>query len=1193
MTPMGALPGSQTLNLAIGLPLRNRESLTNFLEQLYDPASTNYHQYLTPAEFTQKFGPSDADYEAVAAFAEANGFTVVGRHPNRMIVDVKASVADIERVMHLKMQVYQHPKEARTFYAPNAEPSIDLGIAILDISGLNDYHLPKPRVRISSLSEASPNATPRTGSGPGSTYIGNDFRNAYAPGVALTGTGQTLGLLQFDGYYAADITAYQNLIGLASGPALQNVLLDGYNGKPTTGPNSGNVEVSLDIEMAMSMAPGLSKIIVYEAGPSGIPNDIISRMANDNLAKTIGCSWGWSGGPSSTTDQLFQQMISQGQSFFSASGDSDAFTPGEIDNSSQQNAPSDNPYITIVGGTTLTTGAGASYSSESVWNWGNGVGSSGGISSSYAIPSWQQGISMSASQGSTSFRNIPDVALTADNVYVLYGNGTSTTVGGTSCAAPLWAGVAALINQQAAANGLSAVGFMNPAIYTIGKGATYSTVFHDVTAGNNFDSASPSLFSAVSGFDLCTGWGTPKIGALINALAGPPAPLIISNSLAITAESCPSGAVDPGETVTLTFGLKNNGGAGATNLVATLLASGGVTAPSSPQAYGALAASGGSTTRPFTFTASGVCGGTVTATLQLQDGAANLGNLAFTLPLGSLIMTTNFSQNFDGVTAPALPSGWTTTASGAESPWTTSTAATDSAPNSAFAPDVTSVGLSELVSPAFVITATSAQLRFRNNYNLEAPSTGTTGYDGGVLEIKIGSGAFTDIITAGGSFVSGGYSRTISSSYSSPLGGRQAWSGNSHGFITTLINLPAAATGQTVQFKWRCGTDDGVAVTGWYIDGITVSGGAYSCCTPGTDLAISQTATPNPAVDGQNLIYTLIVTNAGPLPAASVTVTDALPAGVNFVLGSAGATNSGGSVVWSIGALPSGSATNLALMVSPSISGFITNHAYVASATSELITSNNSSTNVLTANAPPAIAAQPTNQTVIAGNLAGFAVTANGTAPLHYQWWFGSSLLADATASSLTLSNATGAQAGSYSVVITNLAGSVTSAPASLAVLMPSAITSQPFDRTVIAGSDTSFQITASGTGPLSYQWIFNGSTIANATASLLSLTSVQPAQAGSYSVVVTNIAGSATSAVANLRVLVPPSVLSLSTTGKDVGLSFMSISGLTYTLEYKLSLDDTNWTPLPPPVTGDGNLLELHDTDPLAASRFYRVLCE
>ena len=772
-----------------------------------------------------------------------------------MLVDVSGSVSDVERVLHLKMQVYRHPKEDRTFYAPSVEPSIDLGIALLDISGLNNCHVPTPRVRISSLTQQSGDVTPHTGSGPSGTYIGNDFRNAYAPGVALTGAGQTLGLLQFDGYYASDITNYQNLIGLSGGPTIQTVLLDGYNGKPTTGANSGNVEVSLDIEMAISMAPGLSKIIMYEAGPTGNPNDILSRMATDNLAKTIGCSWGWSGGPSGTTDQLFQQMDAQGQSFFSASGDSDAFTTGEIDNSSNQDTPSDNPYITIVGGTTLTTGSGATYSSETVWNWGGGTGSSGGISSYYPIPTWQQGVSMAGNQGSTTFRNVPDVALTADNVYVLYGNGKSETVGGTSCAAPLWAAFTALINQQALANGSSTVGFLNPAIYAAGKGATYTSVFHDVTSGNNESSSSPSAFSATTGYDLCTGWGTPKAAALISALTGPAAPMIATNSLTIASESCPSGAVDPGETVTLNFGLKNFGGLNTTNLVATLLASGGVTSPSGAQAYGSLVAGGATVSRPFAFTATGTCGGTVTATLQLQDGSTSLGNLNFVLPLGSLTATTNFVERFDSVTAPALPTGWTTTESGAETNWTTAAGTDDTAPNAAFVPDVGDIGLSELLSPSFLITAASAQLRFRNNYNLEAPDSGNIGYDGGVLEIKIGSGSFTDIVTAGGSFASGGYTRTISTQYGNPLAARQAWSGSSGGFITTVINLPASAFGQVVQFKWRCGTDNGVLWTGWYIDSISVTGGTYTCCTGGAIPAITNTPSNQTVVAGQTAAF--------------------------------------------------------------------------------------------------------------------------------------------------------------------------------------------------------------------------------------------------------------------------------------------------------------------------------------------------
>ena len=177
-------------------------------------------------------------------------------------------------------------------------------------------------------------------------------------------------------------------------------------------PGSGNDEVSLDIEMAISMAPGLKGVIVYEGSTT---DDILNRMATDNLAKQIGASWTYP--IDANSEQIFLQFAAQGQSFFNASGDSDAYA-GAI------STPADDPNITIVGGTTLTTsGAGGAWASETVWNWGGGTGSSGGISTLYAIPSWQQGINMTANQGSTTMRNIPDVALTADNVYVIYGNG--------------------------------------------------------------------------------------------------------------------------------------------------------------------------------------------------------------------------------------------------------------------------------------------------------------------------------------------------------------------------------------------------------------------------------------------------------------------------------------------------------------------------------------------------------------------------------------------------------------------------------------------------------------------------------------------------------------------------------------------------------------------------------------------------
>ena len=538
----GLLAATNRLYLALGLPLRNQEALTNLLQQIYDPASPNYRHYLTPEQFTAQFGPTAEDYQKVINFAQAGGLTVVGTHPNRMLVDVEGNAADVEKAFGVTLRTYRHPAENRDFFAPDAEPSVPSALPVQDISGLDNYRRPHPNYKLkpantpsNATSPLKANATPAaaTGSGPSGNYVGDDFRHAYVPGTSLDGSGQTIALVQFDGYLASDIREYENLFGRPNVP-LQNVLLDGFSGAPTG--NGGEVEVSLDIEMVISMAPGLSKVIVYEGDPFNFhPNDVLNRIASDNAARQISCSWGWTGGPTTTTDQIFRQMAVQGQTFFTASGDADAYPAGTVDNPSGFGYPSDSAYLTSVGGTTLTmNGAGASYASETVWNWDirygsvyDGVGSSGGISTFYTIPAWQTNINMTVPKGSATFRNFPDVALTADDVLVIADGGLEYTgVGGTSCASPLWAGFIALANQLAANNGHAPVGFVNPALYAIAAGPNYPTCFHDITTDNNRWSGSPNLFDATSGYDLCTGLGTPRGANLLIALAASVNPIV-------------------------------------------------------------------------------------------------------------------------------------------------------------------------------------------------------------------------------------------------------------------------------------------------------------------------------------------------------------------------------------------------------------------------------------------------------------------------------------------------------------------------------------------------------------------------------------------------------------------------------------------------------------------------------------------
>lgn len=560
LRPTGRLTATEVLRLTIGLPLHNEDDLHDLVHRLYQPGSSVYHHYLTTSQFTDQFGPTVDDYQTVSSFVSANNLRITGTYSNRLILDVEGTASDIENAFHVHLLTYQHPTEAREFYAPDSEPSVDQSMPILEIEGLSDYSRPQPSVHLHPDS-----LIPASGSGPNGYLVGNDFRNAYVPGVPLTGTGQIVGLLELDGYYASDITAYEHLAG-RNPVTLEKVLVAGYGGGIQS--QNGNIEVSLDIEMAIAMAPSLSKIVVFETyAKTNDWLDIWNTMATHTEINQFSTSWSYTGGPNAANDNILLEMAAQGQSVFVASGDFNADIDGET-----IPVPCDSPYSTSVGGTTLTmNGSGASYNSETVWNWGlvngNYLGSSGGISSYYSIPPWQNGLATSGNQGSTTQRMIPDVALTADQVWVTYGNGLSNFVGGTSCAAPLWAAFTALVNQQGASNGVPSVGFVNPAIYSLGSGhmtTTYSSCFNDITTGNNEWPGSPSQFSAVSGYDLCTGWGTPAGQDLITYLTTPApmyGPITISKFFGTNGAS-PVGFILSGGTFygTTTWGGANSNG---------------------------------------------------------------------------------------------------------------------------------------------------------------------------------------------------------------------------------------------------------------------------------------------------------------------------------------------------------------------------------------------------------------------------------------------------------------------------------------------------------------------------------------------------------------------------------------------------------------------------------------------------------
>jgi subtilase family serine protease len=504
--PVGRLPATQPMRVVLVLPHSNEAALQSFLQELYDPSSPSYHQFLTVDEFTSRFGPSQEDHDAVVSFAQAHGLTVVGTARNRMNVDVSGPVANIEEAFHVTMGVYQHPTENRTFYSPDREPTPDLSVPLWHIAGLDNYSLPHPLL-VRRTSDVTPNAT--TGSCPSASFCGSDMRAAYYGGT-LTGSGQSLGLLEYYGTDLADLTTYFKNAGQTNNVPINLLSTDGTSTSCLAKNDCDDTEQTIDMTQALGMAPGLSSLVMYVGSTDSA---IFNAMATASpLNAQLSSSWTWTPADPSTDNPYFEEFAAQGQNLFQAAGDSGAWR------ASSEVYPSDDVYLTSVGGTDLSTSsAGGAWSAETAWADGGG-----GISpDKYAIPSWQTATAAGCSKCSKTYRNGPDVSANANYTFYVCADQTTCTAndyGGTSFAAPMWAGYLALANQQEMANSGKTLGFINPTLYTTGLGTSYDANFHDITSGSNG-------YSATVGYDLATGWGSPNGSALINTLTGSsPAP---------------------------------------------------------------------------------------------------------------------------------------------------------------------------------------------------------------------------------------------------------------------------------------------------------------------------------------------------------------------------------------------------------------------------------------------------------------------------------------------------------------------------------------------------------------------------------------------------------------------------------------------------------------------------------------------
>ncbi len=500
---LGRMPATQTMHFDVVLALRHAPELKNFLDSIYDPTSGNYHQYVTPKEFTERFGPSQEDWDAVVKFAQESGFKVIGGSRDAMDIQLRGTVAQVEKAFHVQMGIYQHPTENRTFFAPDREPSVDLPFQLWHVTGLDNYSLPRPLVvRTQGDGKQGPLAT--TGSCPGASFCGSDMRAAYYGGSALTGAGQNIGLLEYAGFDIADVNTYYTNAKQTRAFAVTGVSTDGSSVNCLASQGCDDTEQTLDITQAGGMAPNVTTVYVFVSDNSDTA--LLGSMSTSSpLPLNLSSSWTWSPADPSTDDPYFQKMGAQGQSFFQATGDSGAYRGSAP-------WPANSAFVTGVGGTDLETQSAAGpWKSETAWADGGG-----GWGTNVTIPSWQEGILASCSACSKTDRNVPDVSANANFTFYVCADQSGCTeneYGGTSFAAPMWAGYLALANQQAASTGAAAPGFINPAVYTIGLGSGYGTSFHDITSGSNG-------FSATTGYDLATGWGSPNGAGLINALTG-------------------------------------------------------------------------------------------------------------------------------------------------------------------------------------------------------------------------------------------------------------------------------------------------------------------------------------------------------------------------------------------------------------------------------------------------------------------------------------------------------------------------------------------------------------------------------------------------------------------------------------------------------------------------------------------------
>ena len=591
-----ANPGAQ-LNMAVTMALRNRPALDQLLHDQQNPASPRYHQWLTSAQFSSRFNPTQGDVDTVAQWLSSQGFTVTGSSVARRSVTFSGTVADAEHAFGVNIMTFGDG----TSYSNVIDPAIParFGAIISRIGGLDNFMhaipahpsltslpaaaggwTPDRPMLLASSSSASLSerdaavAVPDVTIGGITSFGPSDFRSFYnenpliSSGITGAGAG-CIAIVGVSDFLPAAVNLFNSTFSLPAS-SITTVLADGAD----PGFNDAQDEAQLDLEWSHAVAPGAPTRYYLGNGPTSVNGPIVDSIqtaVNDNLCGVISVSFSLCGASSTfftnTVSPIYAEMASHGQSIFISAGDFGAAgavvsggscVPGSSRNINELGA---DPNVTHVGGTGFVPTFDAfsnnvGHVAESTWNDSvahpaDGGATGGGVSTIYSKPAYQKGSGVPAD----GRRDVPDVALIASdfNPGVFWGSNTGSSavikccIGGTSLSAPAWAGIALLIAQLNHAR----PGPLNPRIYALANAGLAASGFRDVTSGNNSFNGVTG-FSAGPGFDLTTGWGTVDISTFGHAFVGPPpAPhitsipstLLVGASFTITGSNFTPGAL--------------------------------------------------------------------------------------------------------------------------------------------------------------------------------------------------------------------------------------------------------------------------------------------------------------------------------------------------------------------------------------------------------------------------------------------------------------------------------------------------------------------------------------------------------------------------------------------------------------------------------------------------------------------------